>query len=492
MVTPHNQDIRNEFGTAFSEWHKAKYGKGVEVRFSNPGGTGDISRLLKASYAGHEKNANFKAPFDVVWGGGDYFFDTEVGELLEPCDLPQSLLDVVYPEPTLAGVKLYSKGADGKVRWVGVCISAFGIVYNPDVYELIGLPAPETWKDLTRPEMSGWVALANPTSSSSAATAYSMVYQRAMADEEEAFLAAHPGVKMSSGDKKRAMAASEAAYRAANPRATTLPAGQAELFGAYKAQVARGWKRGMGTLVLMAANARYFSDSGTQPPSDVASGDAAAAVAIDFYGRNYEGTVGPNRERMVTPKGATAINPDPAAILLGVKGEKYELANHFLEFLLSKRGQEIWIGRKGTEDGPVERELFRPPARRDMYVPANTEKWTHPDLNPFKDAMGFNMRSEFNSLFTETRMLWAASWIDDRDDLQSAYRKILKVSDPARRDALLAELADIPMTYEQLEGIRGELRKQPKDSYDEFRARLRISMATDFREHYRRVAAKAE
>src|SRR4051812_25733160 len=52
IVSPHNQDIRNAFAPAFSKWHQEKYGKPVDVRFTNIGGTGDILRFLRSSYSG--------------------------------------------------------------------------------------------------------------------------------------------------------------------------------------------------------------------------------------------------------------------------------------------------------------------------------------------------------------------------------------------------------------------------------------------------------
>ena len=36
---------------------------------------------------------------------------------------------------------------------------------------------------------------------------------------------------------------------------------------------------------MLAANARYFTDSSQKPPIDVAQGDCAAGICIDFYGR---------------------------------------------------------------------------------------------------------------------------------------------------------------------------------------------------------------
>lgn len=471
VVTPHNQDIRNVFGPGFSEWHKAKYGSAVNVRFTAPGGTGDISRLLTANYTSALQpdgsvGVDFKPPYDVVWGGGDFFFDIEIKKFLAPTSLSEDFLKAAFPEPSLAGVRLYDYNGPGKpVKWVGICISAFGIIYNPDVYAGLGIPAPESWPDLTRPDLQGWLALANPQSSSSAAVAYSMVYQRAMADEEEAFLKTHPDlVKASTAERMK----------------------NAD----YKAAVARGWHTGMGRLMLIAANARYFTDSGTQPSWDVANGDAAVAMTIDFYARTYEGAAGEKRARLVTPRGATAINPDPAAVLLGVKGEKYTVANQFLEYLLSPEAQQKWILKPGTAGAP-DRALYRPPVRKDAYT--DTANWTHPRLNPFSDALGFNQRGEWNALFSETRSLvWAASWIDTRVQLKDTYKSILAVENESKRAALLAELANIPITYQELEKIRADLKAVPKDKSDEAKAQARIDMANRFREFYSRLKVKAE
>jgi ABC-type Fe3+ transport system substrate-binding protein len=479
IVTPHNQDIRNAFADSFSAWHLKKYGTPVDVRFNNPGGTGDIRRLLESSYRdvvgtdGRLTSDTYRPPFDVVWGGGDFFFDVEIKRFLQPVDLPQALLDEVFPEPTLSGVRLYdfqpqtsATRPAARPKWIGICISAFGLVYNPDVYKSLKLPEPRTWQDLTRPELFSWIALANPVSSSSAAVSYSMVYQRAMADEEEAFLKTRPDlVPLRTADRMK------------DP--------------AYMEAITRGWKRGMSDLLLISANGRYFTDSGSQPPNDVANGDAAAAMAIDFYARANEWTMGTNRFRLLLPDKASAFNPDPVGILLGVKGEKYTLANRFIEYLLTREAQLVWIIQPGTE-GAAERPLFRTPIRRDVYDLPDKSAWTHPHLNPFTDTSGFLLRNEWNTMFTETRWLWAISWIDARDELRDAYRKVLAVKDSERREKLLAQLADFPISYQQLAAIRADIRGQPRDTIDEYRAKERIRLAQFFREHYNRIAAEAQ
>jgi ABC-type Fe3+ transport system substrate-binding protein len=482
IVTPHNQDIRNEFAAAFSAWHQAKYGQAVTVLFNSPGGTGDIARLLEATYREGKTpdgklRPSFKPPFDLVWGGGDRFFDREIIDYLEPTELSSEVLKSAFPEPTLAGAKLFDNkkattaasfnpGGGTGPKWVGVCISSFGIVYNPDVYQGLGLNAPKTWADLGRPELAGWIALANPMSSTSAAVSYAMCYQRAMADEEDALLKTRPDL-------------------------AKLPGPERLKDKEYKAAVARGWHRGMGQLLLIAANARYVTDSGSQPPNDVANGDAAAGMAIDIYGRANEATMGKDRITFVMPKGATAINADPIAIMLGVQGQQYTLANHFIEYLLTPEAQRKWITKPGEKDGPTLRALYRTPVRQDVYTTSNRDTWTHPDLNPFTDAMGFNQRSEWMTLFSQIKVVWATSWIDSREELKDAYKTILAVPDKSRRNELLARLADIPLTYADVEAWQKEVAALKPNDVDRYNAVKRREMAELFRKHYRSVAAQA-
>ena len=490
VVTPHNQDIRREFGYAFSDWHAKKYGQPVEIDYRTPGGTNDIKRMLENTYAPYRDNdgklpADINADIDIVWGGGDYFFYSELRKLgsppmnvLQPIRLDPAILSAAFPQDRLAGVRLYDsvKDASGNPlppTWVGVALSSFGIVYNPDVYATLNarpaakknpLREPQTWQDLTRPELAGLVALADPAHSGSAGVAFLMVVQRRMADAEEGLLKSRPEL-------------------AAMPRAEVVKHAD------YVAAIAKGWKQGMNDLLLIAANARYFSDSAFLVPNDVANGEAAAGMAIDFYGRVYQESVGPNRCRFISPIAATAITPDPVGILHGVKGQQYELALHFVEFLLSPQGQRLWILKPGYPDGPRFRALRRPPIRRDAY--GNRTGWAD-DVNPFEEAGGFNQRGEWMSTFTDTRMIWAAAWVDSRDALQKAYLRILMIKDIRRRDALLAELADLPITLSDVQELPRRMEREAGGNVDEWRARVRLEWANRFRKHYKQMFDKAD
>jgi ABC-type Fe3+ transport system substrate-binding protein len=475
VVTPHNRDILLEFGYAFERWHREKYGTAVRIDYRVPGGTQDVRRLLDNTYRGYRDQEGrlpeeTPADIDLVWGGGDYFIDAELKPLgiLKPLKLDAKLLAEVFPQATLAGVKLYdlSKDKDGRPAplWVGVCLSSFGIIYNPDLYRTLGLRPPEQWRDLADEKLFGLLAMADPAHSASAAVAYLMVVQRAMADAEKAFLRGHP----------------EAARWSKSELSASQP---------YQAAIARGWKEGMRTLVLIAANARYFTASSPLVPRDVGDGQAAAGMAIDFYGRVYQESVGAERCTFVTPAAATAITPDPVAILYGVKGRREELATHFIEFLLSREGQRLWIMKAGLPGGPRERSLRRPPVRRDVY--ADRAGWTD-DVNPFEEAGDFNQRGEWSDLFGDTRLVWAAAWIDSREELRGAYERVLGVRDVQKRGELIRALSDIPVEMKDVAELRrGRKEAEAAKKGDEFRAEQRIEWAKRFRGHYARVAESA-
>ena len=54
-------------------------------------------------------------------------------------------------------------------------------------------------------------------------------------------------------------------------------------------------------------------------PGIISSGDAAAGMAIDFYGRSQAEAVGSQLMGYVEPKGATVISPDPIALVRGAE-----------------------------------------------------------------------------------------------------------------------------------------------------------------------------
>lgn len=170
VITPHNEQVRYEFGLAFSRWHRQHFGEPVVIDWRAMG-TSDIERQLLAEYAaaGHAPTIGY----DVAFGGGDFLFDARIRPVLQPIALDPTFLHAVYPSPTLAGRKLYDPGG----AWFGVALSSFGIVYNKQVLGLRGLSVPRSWSDMADPRLDGWVALADPAHSGSVRATYDAIVQ---------------------------------------------------------------------------------------------------------------------------------------------------------------------------------------------------------------------------------------------------------------------------------------------------------------------------
>lgn len=477
IITPHNQDIRRVFEPAFSDWHRSHFGRGVAITYLSPGGTNEIVRYLRDLYGTYRDaqgkllpEAQVSSGIDLVWGGGDYTFERDFKPFLKPLVLGPGVLEAAFPAPDLAGVALFDPGAHALAsapKWVGVVLSSFGLIYAPDFYSRLGLPAPDTWSDLARPELNGLLALADPTRSGSAAVSYMMVLQRAMESAERAWLGEHP---------EFAGSLSQPELR---PEDERLPS--------YQEALGRGWKDGMRTLLLMAANARYFSDSGSRPCVDVGDAEAAAGVAIDFYARVFQDQIGKARITYRAPQGATAITPDPIGILYGTRGERELVANRFVEFLLSPDAQRLWNLDAGRSPY-ISRSLRRMPVRRDVY--ADRTGWAD-DENPFELAQGFNLRQRWMRQLGRLVPIWAAAWIDGKPELDRAYAAVLAVADPERRERLRQRLADLPIELPDL------LRPSADGESGAGDARLRtaregMDWSARFRVHYLSLLHEAE
>lgn len=465
VVTPHVPQIQYEFAIAFDEWHKRKYGENVRIDWRQPGGTSDILKQLGAQYASRcgelvrqyratqperllsptlDLSNEFppgSAAFDVMMGGGSfdhgrlkdtataaYWFrpfegsgietvlvrlrspvqaaviqnerqvlafvarkqketDTAPAEILVripvaafadgtqaieqlatqsasksptaielrlnldlierqatvPISIPlgweNSRLESIFGENKLGSGTLY----DPDQYWIGTAISGFGIVYNKDVLERLGIKAPESFEDLANPKLQGWVVFADPRQSGSVSTSI------------DAFLSYY------------------------------------------------GWEKGWRILREMCANTRYYTNSAPRPPIDVSQGEAAMALAIDFYGRNQaQATLKTGQDPLtsrvgyVDPVGATYMDADPISILRG--GPNPELARRFVEFCLTVEGQALWqfpaAVHEASKDnpktadgqllGPKRNELRRMPVLRSMYetyLPHMIDK-----ANPFELA----------------------------------------------------------------------------------------------------------
>jgi ABC-type Fe3+ transport system substrate-binding protein len=431
VITPHNETIRYEFGRGFSEWHRRKYGTAVHIdwRFM---GTADIRKQVFSEYAALIRAGQLDEPagYDVIFGGGDYDFDKKfkVGvpgpggkmlSILQPIKLEKPVIDAAFPGPLIADKKLY----DPEGYWYGVVLSSFGIAYNRDVLSALGLPEPRTWSDMVDGKLMGWVALADPAKSSSINVTYDAILQR------------------------------------------------------------YGWERGWKTLHRACANARYFAEASSKVPVDVAQGEAASGMCIDFYGRYQAQVVGGKRVGFVAPADATVVTTDPVGILRGIKGQRLELATHFVEFLLTLEGQALWCmnldegGKTGL--GPVRYELRRPPVMPAIY--AKYADRLVDNVNPYDIAKP--LPKETPSYFSVLPTLLHAAAIDIHDELREAWQTINGTDDPAKRAAMEKLFDELPFTVEEL--LKATARWK-SDKHAE--AEDRLAWTRFFRERYRRIS----
>ncbi len=395
IISAHNEGIRREFGDAFSRWHQEKYGSPVYVDYRSYGGASEIVKFFQASKSVYETQGTYK--IDLVWGGGDYLFETQLKRpgFLQGVRLDPAIMRQAFPKPELGGVALYDR-ADPP-QWFGTALASFGIVYNKDIVRYLGVNEPKTWSDLADPRWRGWIALADPTRSASARMAFMIIIERAMADAS---------VRGGSEDQ--------------------------------------GWARGMGMVRLIASNARLFADSSELVPSLVSSGDCGAGMAIDFYGRSQVDAVGDARMGYVEPAGATAINPDPIALVQGAPHK--ELAIQFMDFVLSETGQRLWNTRAGAPGGPVSTSLRRLPIAPAIY--AHPENMTDP-VNPYKTSGGFNKSDARERTFGMLGEWVQLSCMDLLDELRETRKAILA---SPRAAELEAKLAVFP--FDQKEALR--------------------------------------
>lgn len=494
VITPHVPQIQEEFARGFASWHERRYGEPAWIDFRQPGGTSEILKLLKAQYVAAAQHridtlrttspetlltpglslndlfAPGDIPFDVMFGGGTYdhslLADTREGTLwfrpfpdrgvetvtiavpaafdfpalrgtspvtltvtvdgatlslrvpprafraddldalrdpavrsvdarldLSACEasatftmaapwgFAQERLDAWFRQPDGTSPNAIGAGRlyHPEQYWLGTALSGFGIVFNREVLHRLDIADPDSFADLCDPRLQGWVALADPRMSGSIETTFESIL-----DNE-------------------------------------------------------GWDAGWRILRGMCANARYVTDMSTKPPLDVAHGEAAMGLAIDFYGRSQSQAVmqegeTPDTSRVgyVDPAGKVFIDPDPITLLRGSRDP--ELARRFCEFVLSDEGQALWQfhatqtdagasnppipGASGADGsplllGPRRHELRRMPVRRafihdqwdslidkvDPYDLASTQKprgWRSA-IKPMMSAFGIDTASELHS-----------------------------------------------------------------------------------------------
>jgi len=326
-------------------------------------------------------------PFDVAWGGGPTLFDEMVmSGFVAPLTRPDTLKVANQIRDEIGGAPLKRLGPDKKIVWVAAAISSFGFIINYDMLEKYKLPEPKLWEDL------GGVELAK--------------------------VLPKPAVSY------------------ASPKLSTSHTRIYEII-----LQKFGWDRGWSILARMAANGRSYPGS-VEALSAVQSAEVAFGIAIDFYG--YQSEVQFPRTKYVLPFNQSIVNGDPIALLTTTKDS--DMAQAFIEWVLSVEGQKIWLHRD-INRLPIREDLFKTPegqARKDLYRNFNVT------LNnigiQFDDELAlkyeFALREYFDAAFADTHYDLVSVW----QKLTSAYTQG-KMS-KARFEELAFELGK-PLSWKQ-------------------------------------------
>ena len=497
IVSPHNEAIRFEFEHAFQRWYQRRCGREVDIDWRTPGGTSEIVRHLTGEYTAavrqqclHEGrpwnpeiqaalldrklkqaqapsgawetrqtflNGNATIGIDLLFGGGQYDLQrlADMGILI-PCGLrnrmPELFAGTVPLVPQQLGGEIWYDPQD---RYYGVCLTAFGICYNPERLREAHpgpLPEPRQWAELGNPAFFGLLGVGDPSKSGSIAKAFEMLIQQQM---------------------MLAVAKSAAAGPAGTEGKTAAPSAEV---------LDRGWEDAMLLIKEIGANARYFTNGAGKVPMDVAAGDAAAGMCIDFYGRFEAGwekaASGRDVLRYVTPAGGSSVSADPIGLLRGAPHA--ETARLFIDFLFTKEGQRLWNGRVGSPGGPLRYSLRRLPIRRDLYVPEESANMSDPEANPFALGAEFTYHPEWTgALINVSRLLIRVMVIDCHDELRAAWQAIRDAGGPDAVPAAMTALRRVPFSHAHAGDESGRLASN-RDA-----VKLAREWADFFRKEYR-------
>lgn len=368
IVSPHWEGIQYEFDRAFKDHYREKFGREIDVRWRDLGGTSSIEKAIDAGYAATPESCQM----DVFFGGGiDPFESQKRKGQLHSYRLPDDLLAAIPPE--IGGFPL----VDPDYTFYGAALSSFGILKNRRVLEIIDLPEVKTWEDLSRPELFSWVSSADPRKSGSVHMIYEIILQ------------------------------------------------------------AYGWDKGWEVIYTMSGNVRSFLQNSSAPTKEVAAGDAAFAVAIDINGMTQQAFLGKENVRFLIPSGASIINPDGIAILKGAPN--LPQAEAFLDFVLSREGQSLWMRPTGSPDGAEKFGITRMGVIPDMYEVDMSDLLV--PLNPFEVDYPFIYNSEKGSRrWGVVNDLIGQTIIDVHSHARDAWEAICSLP-PGQRAPLIREFS---------------------------------------------------
>jgi len=491
VMTPHNEAIRYEFSRGFRRYMLDGQKRKVRIDWRNPGGTSEVARYLSSEFRsafelhwqrqlgrpfservaaafanpkqqpqGNDEASSARREFlasnvgikvDVLFGGGSFDFSQHAaaGRLVDSGVVsahPEVFNDQVIPQ-SVGGEPYWDKQG----RWLGACVSGFGICYSKDALSRLGVnEVPRRWADLADPRLAGHVALADPSKSGSATKAFEMVLQQSMGE---------------------ALARRETPAKGSAEEALAL---------------AEGFDKGLRLIRRIAGNSRYFTDSAVKIPLDIAAGSAAVGMCIDFYGR-FQSDMPGGSERLgfVLPEGGSSMGSDPIALLRGAPSPA--LGRALIEFVLSPAGQALWAYRRGVPGGPERYALRRLPILPGLYAEELAPLRSDPGENPYRTAGAFTYHASWTGpLFRALAFVVRVMCVDTEEELHEAWRELVSSGFPPRARTLFDD-----MTHVSYAVVKGEVAKTLAGGSPLAEIELQNRLVTLLKAQYEEVARLA-
>lgn len=412
IVSSNPEPVKVEFARAFIKHYRETTGKSVGIEWLSPGGGAQDQqryietqfRLLDTAKKRHQLGEYLPwIPFvkRVLFGSHQEKGNIGVDVFWGGGDTPYSALKkegflqpIRLPEDLKKGITPVCAGIDVYDKdgyWYGTALSGFGIIYNRELIDEMHLPVPKAWEDLADPRLVGLVSAGDPRQSG---TAHMMI---------EIILQAY------------------------------------------------GWEKGFEVVTKMAANTRTFSDSSALVPASVGLGEALYGLAIDFYALSQVNKDKPGRVDFIMPEGLTVVTPDGVGILRGAPHP--ELAQAFVEFVLSEKGQMLWLLPPGAPNGPKRHQLDRMSVTPSAYercgglckVPYKPTDFKTQKMRYDRDQAR-DRRDVLNDLF-------GALMIDTHAELVAAWQAVIKRNLPA---ADVRKLCAVPITEQEASDLARE------------------------------------
>ncbi len=325
-------------------------------------------------------------------------------------------------EGILAGIPQNVNGVeiyDRNYAWYGAALSSFGILQNARVQKMVGLAPVTTWGELAKPGLFGWVGAGDPRNSGTMGVMF------------EAFLQYY------------------------------------------------GWEQGWRVLTQIGGNVRKFDRTASTTAKDVTLGETAYAFAIDFYGLTQVAAAGRSNVVFTLPKDFSAFTPDGIAILKGAP--HLQVAQRFVDYVLSEDGQKLWFLPRGHPGGPQTASIERMSVRPEFYK--RYRDVSNVEGSPFELPTAFRYNAELSRKRRDVVAgLIGALFVDTHPELKAAWKCVIaRQLPPAQVD----ELGEVPVTEQEALELAARDWKNPA-----IRNQKKIEWQTWAQKKYRKLAGR--